>query len=97
MQKPRLTYSRRARNPPLCPLHPPTPELSNVSPSSPLTDWNHAMKEELNALKANHIWDIVPLHANYPVVGSKWVYSVKQKYDGSLDRYKARLVAQGFT
>jgi hypothetical protein len=51
------------------------------------------MKEEMDALEANETWDIVPLLTNHPVVGSKWVYSVKLKSDGSLDRYKARLVA----
>lgn len=29
-------------------------------------------------------------------IGSKWIYSIKVKSDGSLDRYMARLVAQGY-
>ena len=51
------------------------------------------MKEEMDALEANETWDIVPLLTNHPVVGSKWVYSVKLKSNVSLDRNKARLVA----
>lgn len=60
-------------------------------------DWTNAIKEELDAIEANHTWDIVPLPTNHHVVSSKWVYLVKLKYDGFLDRYKAHLVAQGFT
>ena len=54
------------------------------------------MAEELLALEANSTWDLVPLPAHVSIIGSKWVYSIKVKSDGSLDRYKARLVAQGF-
>ena len=54
------------------------------------------MAEELRALTENHTWELVPRPAGSPIIGSKWVYSVKLKSDGSLDRYKARLVAQGY-
>ena len=54
------------------------------------------MIDELDALKANHTWDIVHLPTNTSVIGSKWVYSIEVNSDGSLDRYKARLVAQGY-
>lgn len=39
---------------------------------------------------------MVPRPPDSPGIGSKWVYSFQMKSDGSLDRYKARLVAQGF-
>lgn len=54
------------------------------------------MAEELLALEANRTWDLVPRPSDGTVIGSKWIYSIKVKPDGSLDRYKARLVAQGF-
>lgn len=53
------------------------------------------MKEELQALKDNHTWDVVPCLATIKVIGCKWVYSIKLRSDGTLDRYKARLVALG--
>lgn len=53
------------------------------------------MDEELEALRRNHTWDIVSCPAGCTPIGCKWVYSIKQKADGSLDRYKARLVALG--
>ena len=54
------------------------------------------MQEEFDALQQNHTWDLVKAPHDHPIVGSKWVYSIKLKADGSLDWYKARLVAQGF-
>ncbi|CAN1222790.1 Retrovirus-related Pol polyprotein from transposon TNT 1-94 [Linum grandiflorum] len=58
--------------------------------------WDQAMKEELQALHDNNTWTIVPRPPSATVIGSKWVYTAKFHPDGSLERYKARLVAQGY-
>ena len=54
------------------------------------------MIEKLVALEANRTWELVPAPDGASVIGSKWIYSIKVHSDGSLDRYKARLVTQGY-
>jgi hypothetical protein len=59
--------------------------------------WREAMIEELNALERNKTWELVHLPAGKRVVGCKWIYTVKQNPEGKLERYKARLVARGYS
>lgn len=59
--------------------------------------WKTAMENELQSLQENNVWDLVKLPKDREVVGSKWVFRVKTNPDGSVDRYKARLVAQGYS
>lgn len=55
------------------------------------------MGEEITTLEVNCIWSIVSLHADKIPISCKWLNKVKFKADGSVDRYKARLVARVFT
>ena len=55
------------------------------------------MKEELDALSKNYTWDLVTLPFRKFVVGCKWIYKIKNCSDGSIECYKTRLVAKGFT
>lgn len=59
--------------------------------------WVQAMREELQALHQNNTWTLLPRPQNKNLIGSKWVYRIKYKEDGSIDRYQARFVAKGFT
>jgi hypothetical protein len=58
--------------------------------------WKLAMDLEYGALMKNHTWHLVPPKKGANIIGCKWVYKVKKKSDGSIDRYKACLVAKGF-
>ncbi|KAL8139110.1 hypothetical protein V2J09_005111, partial [Rumex salicifolius] len=70
------------------------PKLFHQAAKDP--NWQHAMQVEFDALMKNGTWDLVPRPSEANVVGCKWIYRVKQKLDGCIDRYKARLVAKGF-
>ncbi|CAL8151027.1 unnamed protein product [Prunus armeniaca] len=72
-------------------------ELSSYRVASFLADWTKAMDEEISALQMQGTWVLVPPPANTNIVGSKWIYKLKRHSDGSISRYKARLVAQGFS
>lgn len=60
-------------------------------------EWVVAMKSEMDALISNQTWELVPKPHDVNLVSCKWVYKVKQKADGTVDRFKARLVARGFS
>ncbi|CAH9079430.1 unnamed protein product [Cuscuta europaea] len=55
------------------------------------------MNEEMHAIQSNNTWDLVSRPPNANVVGSKWGFRTKFRADGTIERYKAQLVAQGFT
>lgn len=58
--------------------------------------WEQAMAEEMASLKKNKTWNLEPLPPTRRAIDCKWVYKIKRKPDGSVDRYKARLCAKGY-
>ena len=58
--------------------------------------WEEALSEEMKSLKDNEVWELTTLPPGKKAIGCKWVYKVKTNGDGSIERYKARLVARGF-
>ncbi|GJZ59527.1 ribonuclease H-like domain-containing protein, partial [Tanacetum coccineum] len=60
------------------------------------THWTDDMNDEMDALLRNDTWEITDLPKDRKSIGSKWVFKIKYKSDGEIDRYKTRLVAKGF-
>lgn len=55
------------------------------------------MGEKIESLEQNETWDLEPAPRNQTTIGCKWVFKIKRTADNSADRFKARLVAQGFS
>ena len=76
------------------------PEPTSVTEalSSPeKEEWKKAMNGEMESISDNKVWELVELPEGKRVVGSKLVFKRKVGANGVIDRYKARLVAQGFS
>ena len=59
--------------------------------------WKAAMNDEILNLMQNQTYEEVPRKHASNLVTCKWVYTIKTKADGSIERFKARLVARGFS
>ena len=55
------------------------------------------MDEEMNTLASRGNWELVSAPTNAVFAGFCWVYTLKYRSNGSVDRYKARLVAKSYT
>lgn len=60
-------------------------------------EWELAIREEYNSLMKNGAWELVETPAGRNIVTCKWVFKAKRDAEGRMVRFKARLVARGFT
>lgn len=58
--------------------------------------WKQAMVEEIEALNNNETWKLKELPKEHKALPCKWVFKLKENPDGTIERYKARLVVKGF-
>lgn len=56
-----------------------------------------AMEREMASLRNHGVYETVSIPPGRKPIGGKWVYAVKQRADGSIEKYKARFVGQGFS
>ncbi|KAL0552943.1 hypothetical protein IC582_012078 [Cucumis melo] len=64
----------------------------NIYTALECPEWKNAVMEEMKALEKNRTWEICALPKGHKTVGCKWVFSLKYKADGTLDRHKARVL-----
>jgi hypothetical protein len=60
-------------------------------------EWEDTMTKEYQSIMKNDVWEIVPRPKGKDVVSSKWLFKIKHVADGSIEKYKARFVARGFS
>ena len=71
--------------------------MSHIIDSEPTTYEEPTMVEEYQSIMKNDVWEIVPRPEGKSVVTSRWIYQIKHGADGSIEKYKARFVASGFS
>ena len=71
--------------------------LKEAMERSDWPEWEKAVDEELVLMAKYHIWDVVEEPPDKNIVGCHWVFRIKHNANGKVQKYKAHLVAQGFT
>ena len=57
------------------------------SPNS--KEWMDAMRDEMDSMMRNHVWELVDLPPRRKSIGNKWVFKIKRRADGMIDKFKA--------
>ena len=75
-----------------------TPKTIEESYSSLDADlWKEAVQSEMDSMMSNGTWEVVDRPYGCKHVGCKWVFKKKLRPDGTIEKYKVRVVAKGYT
>ena len=72
-------------------------DFHQVMESANSQQWLEAMNKEMQTMKDNDVWDLVALRKGKKPISNKWIFKTKKDSNGNVERFKARLVVQGFT
>jgi hypothetical protein len=93
---PRTRLENNIRNPKICTDGTVTYSVVCMASSEPTTyidamkqpPWKEAMVDEFHALLASKIWHLIPPRSDLKIIDCKWVFKLKQKANGTIDRHK---------
>jgi hypothetical protein len=71
--------------------------LADAYASSDAEYWKGAIRSEMESIMVNETWEVIEHPAGCKPIGCKWIFKKKMRLDGTIDKYKARLVAKEFT
>jgi hypothetical protein len=71
--------------------------ISEAFASLDVDDWKEVVHSDMDSILSNGTWELVDRPYGCKPVGCKWVFKTKLRYDGTIDKYKATLVAKGYT
>jgi hypothetical protein len=75
-----------------------TPSTIEETYSSPDADfWKKAIRSGIDYIVSNATWEVVERPYGCKPIGSKWVFKNNLRPDGTIERYKARLVTKGYS
>lgn len=72
------------------------PKVKSYKIALSILEWKYLMQKEFDALIANGTWELAPKPKNCKPIPSKWVFRVKLSKNGLLDKYKSRVITEGF-
>lgn len=64
--------------------------------SSDSVFWKEVVNSEIESITYNDTWELADLPLGSKTIGCKWIFKKKIKADGTIDKYKARLVAKRY-